>query len=143
MERMIRMLGVGVHPELLGDGLMAVALTVFAQLNLRFSIDQSTRYGSGFAAAAVTAIATAVIALRRRAPLLIATYSVARHARGRLALAGAATAALALLVLMLRVPVIGTVANIPFNLVPFTGAFVAGRVLRRRHSSHSWQTIRH
>ena len=43
---------------------------VFAQLNLRFNIDQSIHYGPGFAAAATTAVATAAIALRRRAPLL-------------------------------------------------------------------------
>jgi len=70
------------------------------------------------------------------APLLIALYSVARHTRLRVALAGAAVTGLALLVVMLRVPVIGTAANIPFTLVPFTGAFAAGRVLRRRHDSH-------
>ena len=160
------MLRAGVHPELLGDGLLALALTVFAQLNLRFNIDSSTHYGPGFAAAAMTAVATGAIALRRRAPLLtvcvivaavagpelvtrltitlwgsfvpllIAVYSVARYARGRVALAGAAVAALGLLVVMLRVPVIGTVANIPFNFVPCTGAFIAGRVLRRRHDRH-------
>ena len=44
--------------------------------------------------------------------------------------------ALALAIVMLRVPVIGTVSNIPFNLVPFTGVFVAGRVLRKRHDRH-------
>jgi signal transduction histidine kinase len=69
-------------------------------------------------------------------PLLIALYSVARHTRARVAQAGAAVAALSLTILMLRVPVIGTVSNIPFNLVPFTGAFVAGRVLRKRHDRH-------
>jgi hypothetical protein len=50
--------------------LLAVALTVFGQLNLRFNIDGSTRYGPTFATAATTALATAVIALRRRASLL-------------------------------------------------------------------------
>jgi signal transduction histidine kinase len=166
MERITRMLGAD-HPELLSDGLLALALTVFAQLNLRFSIDQSIHYGPGFAAAAATAVATAAIALRRRAPLLtvctvaaavagpelvtlltitlwgsfvpllIALYSVARHARARAALTGAAVTALGLTIVMLRVPVIGTVSNIPFNLVPFTGAFIAGRVLRRRHDRHT------
>ena len=113
MERMTRMLRADGHPGLLSDGLLALALTVFAQLNLRFNIDQSIHYGPGFAAAATTAVATAAIALRRRAPLLtvctvaaavagpelvtlltitlwgsfvpllIALYSVARHARAR------------------------------------------------------------
>ena len=69
-------------------------------------------------------------------PLLIALYSVARHASARAALAGAGVTALALAIVMLRVPVIGTVSNIPFNLVPFAGAFVAGRVLRKRHDRH-------
>lgn len=163
---MFRVPRAGEHPELLSDGLLALALTVFAQLDLRFDVDQSTHYGSGFAAAAATAVATAAIALRRRAPLLtvcvvamaaavpelvtrltitlwgdfvpmlIALYSVARHARGRVALAGAAATALAMLVVMLRVPVIRTAADIPFTFVPFTGAFVVGRVLRRRHDSH-------
>jgi signal transduction histidine kinase len=167
MERMTRVFRAPDHPESLSDGLLALALTVFAQLNLRFSIDQSVHYGPGSAAAAATAVATAAIALRRRAPLLtvctvaaaaagpelvtlltitlwgcfvpllIALYSVARHARARVALAGAAVTALAMAIVMLRVPVIGTVANIPFTLVPFTGAFAAGRVLRKRHDRHT------
>ncbi len=167
MERTIRGLrGAPELPRLLGDGLLALVLTVFAQLNLRFNIDGSTHYGPPLAAAAATAVATTAIAWRRRAPLLtvcvvaaavagpelvtrltitlwgsfvpllIALYSVARHAGGRASLAGAAVTALALVVVMLRVPVIGTVANIPFNFVPFTGAFIAGRVLRARHDRH-------
>ena len=48
MERMTGML----RGDYLGDGLLAVALTVFGQLNLRFNIDGSTRYGPTFAAAA-------------------------------------------------------------------------------------------
>lgn len=67
MKQVARMLRAGDHPELVADGLLALALTVFGQLNLRFHIDGSTQYGSGFAAAAATAIATAAIALRRRA----------------------------------------------------------------------------
>jgi signal transduction histidine kinase len=166
MELMARMLRAADHPELISDGLLALALTVFAQLNLRFSIDGSVHYGPGFAAAATTAVATAALALRRRAPLLtvccvaaavagpelvalltitlwgsfvpllIALYSVARHGRARDGLAGAVVTALALVIVMVRVPVIGTVANIPFTLVPFTGAFAAGRILRQRHDRH-------
>jgi signal transduction histidine kinase len=41
-----------------------------------------------------------------------------------------------MLVVMLRNPMIGTAANVPFSFVPFAGAVVAGRVLRRRHCSH-------
>jgi hypothetical protein len=47
MERMTRVLRAADHPELLSDGLLALALTVFAQLNLRFNIDQSVHYGPG------------------------------------------------------------------------------------------------
>jgi signal transduction histidine kinase len=162
MERMTGML----RGDYLGDGLLAVALTVFGQLNLRFNIDGSTRYGPTFATAATTALATAVIALRRRAPLLtvcvvtaamagpelvtrltitlwgsfvplvIAVYSVARHEKRRAAAAGAVVAALGVVVVMLRVPVIGTAANIPFTFVPCAGAFAAGRILRLRHDRH-------
>jgi signal transduction histidine kinase len=162
MERMTGML----RGDFLGDALLAVVLTAFGQLNLRFNIDGSTRYGPSFATAATTAIATAAIALRRRAPLLtvclvtaamagpelvtrltitlwgsfvplvIAVYSVARHEKGREAVAGAAVAALGVVVVMLRVPVIGTAANIPFTFVPCTVAFAAGRVLRLRHDRH-------
>lgn len=162
MERMTGML----RGNYLGDGLLAVALTVFGQLNLRFNIDGSTRYGPTFATAATTALATAVIALRRRAPLLtvcvvtaamagpelvtrltitlwgsfvplvIAVYSVARHEKRRAAAAGAVVAALGVVVVMLRVPVIGTAANIPFTFVPCAGAFAAGRILRLRHDRH-------
>jgi hypothetical protein len=133
MERIIRRLRAGDHPELLADGLLALALTIFGQLNLRFGLDGSTHYGPGFAAAAMTAVATGVLALRRRAPLLtvcvvaaavagpelvtrltitlwgslvpllVALYSVARHARYRAALAGAVVTALAVAVIMLRV----------------------------------------
>jgi signal transduction histidine kinase len=166
MRQVAGVLRAGDHRELQADGLLALVLTVFGQLNLRFRIDGSTQYGPGFAAAAATAVATAALALRRLAPLLtvcvvsaavagpelitrltstlwgdfvpllIALYSVARHARLRAALTGAAVTGLALVVTMLRVPVIGTAANIPFALVPFTGAFAAGRVLRGRHDSH-------
>lgn len=166
MERVIRRLRAGDHPELLADGLLALALTIFGQLNLRFGIDGSTHYGPGFAAAAMTAVATGAIALRRRAPLLtvcvvaaavagpelvarltitlwgslvpllVALYSVARYARYRAALAGAVVTALAVTVIMLRVPVIGTVANIPFTFVPCAVAFAAGRVLRSRQNRH-------
>ncbi len=166
MERIIRRLRAGDRSELLADGLLALALTVYGQLNLRFDLDGSTHYGLGFAAAAMTAAATGVIALRRRAPLLtvcvvaaavagpelvtrltitlwgslvpllIALYSVARHARYRAALAGAVVTALAVAVIMLRVPVIGTVANIPFTIVPCAVAFAAGRVLRSRQNRH-------
>jgi len=144
------------------DLLLALALTVFAQLNLRFGIDESTHYGSTWAAAVAIAVATSVLALRRRAPLLtaavvavviagpelwgrltitlwghfvpmiIATYSVARHAPARRAWPGVALTFAALVVVFVRVPVIGTTANIPFNAVPFAAAVAAGRVLRRR-----------
>jgi len=166
MERTIRLLRAAEHPELLTDGLIAFALTVFGQLDLRFNIDGSIHYGPGFAAAAATAVATGATALRRRAPLLtvclvaaalagpelvtrltitlwgsfvpvlIALYSVARHATIRVAVAGAAVMTLALAVVMLRVPSVGTAANIPFSFVPCIAVFVCGRMLRARHDRH-------
>jgi signal transduction histidine kinase len=69
-------------------------------------------------------------------PALIALYSVARHATLRVALAGAAVMALALAVVMLRVPSVGTAANIPFSFVPCIVVFIAGRMLRARHDRH-------
>src|SRR5690349_3866184 len=54
------------------DVALAAVLTVFAQLDLRFGIDLSTPYGSPWAAAACTAVATGVLAWRRRAPLTTA-----------------------------------------------------------------------
>src|SRR5258708_5623694 len=122
----------------LTDGLYAVLLTVFGQVNLRFNIDQSQHHGSAAAVAICPAAATAAIALRRRAPLLcaiavagavavpelfttltitlwgdfvpilIATYAVARYAAGRRAWIGVGVLLAALVVVMLRVPVIGT-----------------------------------
>jgi signal transduction histidine kinase len=150
----------------LTDGLYALLLTVFGQVNLRFNIDQSQHYGSAYAVAVCTAAATAAIALRRRAPLLcaiavagavavpelfttltitlwgdfvpilIATYAVARYAAGRRAWIGVGVLLAALVVVMLRVPVIGTVSNIPFTFVPVVLAVVAARWLRRQEVRH-------
>jgi signal transduction histidine kinase len=149
------------------DVALAVALAAFAQLDLRFNLDNSTYYGSRFAAAAMVAIATLALAWRRRwpfatlcvvaaavggpelftpltitlwghfVPLLLASYSVARWCDRRVAVAGAVVAVATIVVLMLRLPVLGTAANIPFAFIPFTGAFVAGRVLRGRHARHA------
>ncbi|HEY4314842.1 MAG TPA: sensor histidine kinase [Actinomycetes bacterium] len=149
------------------DVALAVALAVFAQLDLRYNLDNSTYYGSRFAAAAMVAIATLALAWRRRwpfatlcvvaaavgvpelftsltitlwghfVPLLVASYSVARWCERRVAAAGAVVAVATIVVLMLRLPVLGTAANIPFAFIPFTGAFVAGRVLRERHARHA------
>jgi signal transduction histidine kinase len=156
----------------LPDAALAVALTVFAQLDLRFNLDNSTHYGLGFATAAMVAIATLALAWRRRwpfvtlcvvaaaiggpevftrltitlwghfVPLLLACYTVARWCDRRLAVSGAVITLVTVVVIMLRVPVIGTTANIPFTFIPFTAAFVAGRVLRRRHSGHVALAVR-
>jgi signal transduction histidine kinase len=67
-------------------------------------------------------------------PLLVATYSVARWCERRVAVAGAIVGVATIVVLMLRLPALGTAGNIPFAFIPFTGAFVAGRVLRQRHA---------
>jgi signal transduction histidine kinase len=52
------------------DVALAVCLAVFAQMNLHFHLDNSTRYGSEFAAGVVVALATLALAWRRRRPLL-------------------------------------------------------------------------
>jgi signal transduction histidine kinase len=151
----------------LPDIALAVALAVFAQLDLRFDLDNSTHYGSPWATAAMVAVATLALAWRRRfpfatlcavaaavggpepftqltitlwghfVPMLVATYSVARWCERRLAVAGAAVAVATFVILMLRLPAIGTAGNIPFAFVPLAGVFVAGRVLRRRHLRHT------
>src|SRR6476620_9098523 len=92
------------------DGLLALGLTAFAQLDLWLNIEDATHYGPPGVVAAATAVATLAMAFRRRAPLatacvvaaaigvpelatvltvqlwgyfvplLISAYSVARHA---------------------------------------------------------------
>ncbi len=151
---------------LLFDVLIASVLTVFAQVDLRFNIDQSVHYGPVLAVAIVTAIATGVLALRRRA----ARHRLCRrrrdrrtrdfhpahdHAVGRFpAAAGCRVRGRALgrsagrddrrgdrrvrgRGAVRSVPVIGTVANVPFTFVPLIGAIVAGRVLAHRHRTHT------
>ncbi|MFL5895015.1 MAG: sensor histidine kinase [Thermoleophilaceae bacterium] len=153
--------------EDVSDGLLALALTVFAQLDLRFNIEAADHYGSELVAALVTAVATLALALRRRAPLacacvvaaaaavpelfgtltiqlwgdfvplLIAAYSVTRHGSQRTAAIGTGVLAAALLVVELRVPVVGTTANIPFTWIPFLASCAAGRVLQTREQRHA------
>src|SRR5947199_7580441 len=60
------------RPDLLWDAALAVALTVFAQLDLRLDLDNSTPYGPPWAVAVCTLVATGVLAFRRRAPLATA-----------------------------------------------------------------------
>jgi signal transduction histidine kinase len=150
-------------PELV-DAVTAVALAVFGQLDLRFDLDNSTHYGPSFAAALMVGIATLALAWRRRAPLttlgvvaaavggpllvtrltftlwghfvplMVAAFTVARWCGRRRALVGALLTVGTLAVAMLRLPVLGTAANIPFAFIPLTGVFVAGRVLRHRHT---------
>jgi signal transduction histidine kinase len=61
---------------------------------------------------------------------------VARHCPRRAAITGALIVAAALIVSSLRLPVLGTVSNIPFTLIPFAGAILAGRLLRARQFAH-------
>src|SRR4051812_30579920 len=55
---------------ILPDLALAVGLAIFGQVNLRFNLDNSTPYGSDFAAGVVVAVATFALAWRRRRPLL-------------------------------------------------------------------------
>ena len=144
------------------DLALAAALAVFAQLDLRFDLDNSTQYGSATLTALIVVVTTLSLAWARRwpfavllvvvwavavpelftrqtitlwghfLPLLIATGCVARLCDRRQALAGLALAVVGLAVPMLRVPSVGTAANIPFVLVPLTAVFTVGRVLRLR-----------
>lgn len=52
------------------DVTLAVCLAVFAQVSLHYNLDNSTHYGSGFAAAVVVAVATLSLAWWRRLPLV-------------------------------------------------------------------------
>jgi signal transduction histidine kinase len=155
------------RPDLLWDVALAVALSVFAQLDLRLDLDNSTPFGPPWAGAVCTLVATGALAFRRRAPLataltvaaavagpelftvltislwgdfvpmLVAAYSVARHADRQRAAAGILAIATAVVVLLLRVPSIGAKQNIPFAFVPLVLVTLAGRVLRRRQRSHA------
>ncbi|GGM21084.1 hypothetical protein GCM10007977_022700 [Dactylosporangium sucinum] len=152
---------------LLPDALFALAVTVFAQIDVAVRLDNSTPYGPLPAVVAATLVATAVLALRRVAPLatavtvalavggpmlvtpltvtlwgdflpiLIAGYSVARHSSRERAATGAGAIVAGLVVVFLRNPESGTVANIPFVAVPLAACYVAGRVLRARARSQS------
>jgi signal transduction histidine kinase len=148
------------------DVAFALCLAVFAQLDVRFNLDNSTRYGSAVATASVVAIATLALAWYRRrplatlgvvvaaiaapelftrltvtlwghfVPLLICVYAVARWCDGRRAAVGVVLALVAITILMLRVPSVRTADNVPFTVVPISVAFVAGRVLQRRQHRH-------
>src|SRR5437763_13168899 len=52
----------------LPDVVLAVALVLAAQVDLRFNLDNSTHYGPDFATAVVVTIAALVLAWRRRWP---------------------------------------------------------------------------
>jgi signal transduction histidine kinase len=149
------------------DGSIALVVTIFAQLDLWLNIEDATHYGPQGVVAVATAIATLALALRRRVPLataglvavavggpelftvltiqlwggfltvLVAAYSVARHAPARAAAIGAGALAVAIAIVELRVPVSATAANIPFIWVPVCAAVAAGRALRTREHRHA------
>jgi signal transduction histidine kinase len=152
---------------LLPDVALAAAVTAFAQLDLRLDLDNSTRFGPSWAVVLCSLVATAALAFRRRAPLatllvvaaaiagpqlvtvltislwghfvplLIAAYSVARHADRRSTDAGLLVAVVAIVVQLIRVPSVSTPDNIPFTFVPLVVVMAAGRGLRRRDLSHA------
>ena len=155
------------RPDLLWDIALAVAVSVFAQLDLRMGFDNSTQYGPQWAVAICTLVVTGALALRRRAPLatavtvatavaapqfvtlltislwgdflpfLVAAYSVARYADRRRSTAGLLAIATAFVVIMLLVPSVHTAGNVPFVLVPLVVVTVIGRVLRQWQRSHA------
>ncbi|GAA2392792.1 sensor histidine kinase [Dactylosporangium salmoneum] len=152
---------------LLPDALFALAIAGFAQVNLVFQLDNSTPYGPMPAVASSTLVATSVLALRRVTPLatavlvavavagpmlvtpltvtlwgdflpiLVASYSVARHSERARALIGAAAIVAGLVVVFLRNPESLTAGNLPFVAVPLAACLIAGRVLRARARSQS------
>ena len=71
------------------------------------------------------------------APLLVAAYSVARHGDRRSADAGLLVAVATLVVIMIRVPSLGTPDNVPFAFVPLAVVTAVGRALRRRDVSQA------
>jgi signal transduction histidine kinase len=152
---------------LLPDVALSAAVTAFAQLDLRLDLDNSTQFGPQWVVVLCSLVATAALTFRRRAPLatmlivaaavagpqlvtvltialwahflpmLVAAYSVVRHADRERATAGVLVAVTALVVLFLRVPSIGTAANVPFAFVPLAVVTAVGRGLRRRDRSHA------
>lgn len=155
------------RPAFLPDVALAVAVTALAQVDLRLGFDNSTRFGPQWAVVLCSLVATAALAFRRRAPLatllvvatavagpqllvvltitlwghflpmLVATYSVVRHADRERAASGLLVSVAAFVVLFLRVPSIGTAANVPFAAVPLVVVTAVGRGLRRRDRSHA------
>jgi len=160
------------RPPFLPDVALAAAVTAFAQLDLRLGLDNSTRFGPQWAVVLCSLVATGALAFRRRTPLgtmlvvaaavsapqlfvvltitlwahflplLIATYSVVRHADRERAAAGLLVSVVAVVVQFLRVPSIGTAANVPFAAVPLVVVAAVGRGLRRRDRSHAALTER-
>ncbi|MFJ8580956.1 sensor histidine kinase [Micromonospora sp. NPDC093277] len=152
---------------MLSDALLALAIAGFAQVNLVFQLDNSTPYGPMPAVVVSTLVATLVLALRRVMPLatvvvvavaiagpmlarpltvtlwgdflpiLVVSYSVARHSEWARAVVGVAAIASGLVVVFLRNPESPTIGNVPFVAVPVVACFLAGRVLRARARSHS------
>lgn len=70
-------------------------------------------------------------------PVLVAAYSVARHADRRSADAGLLVAVTAVVVLLVRVPSLGVSENLPFAFIPLAVVTAVGRGLRRRDDSHA------
>ncbi len=153
----------GLTPQ---DVAIALVVTAFAQLDLWTNLEGANHYGPTAVAAACSAVATLALAFRRIAPtmtacvvaaavgvpqlftvltfelwgdflpMVIAAYSAARYATARRAALGYAALFAAVAVVFLRVPAVGSVANIPMAAIPLLVAIVSGRLVRDRHARH-------
>lgn len=145
----------------LQDGALAGLLSGMGLLEALLPLSSFLGEGSLALSAACGALITLVLALRRHRPLLtvgvitlawvvlhltapvvvlfwgqfvplvVATYSVARHGRGRAPWLGAGLTAASLLILDLTVPAMGAASEIVFHWVVCATAWLAGIGLRR------------
>ena len=153
----------GLTPQ---DVAISLVVTAFAQLDLWTNLEGADHYGPTGVTAACTAVATLGLAFRRVAPtatacvvaaavgvpqlftvltfqlwgdflpMLIAAYSAARYAPARRAALGCGALIAAIVSVFLRVPAVGSVANIPMAAIPLLVAVGSGRLVRDRQARH-------